>query len=155
MKIFRKNENAIRPTFTNHKDAVFNIKACFNLGDKIHLLNPLNKQTYIPAKNVNSKTVVQIYPQQRMLIPTGLVFDIPDDRVLKLYSHPDISKSKGLILLAGVELVRSGNNDEVHVMITNITDGVALIETGENIALGQLEKMLEYSITELPSNDVA
>lgn len=158
MKVFRKNENAVRPTFTNHKDAVFNLKACFEIGDRVRLLNPLNKETYTPAKTIRGKTVVQVYPQQRMLIPTGMIFDIPDDCVLKLYSHPDVSKTKGLILSTGVELVRNGDSGEVHVMITNITDGVSIVETGENIALAQLEKMHEYSIseiTELPSDDVA
>ncbi len=158
MKVFRKNENAVRPTFKNHKDAVFNLKACFEPGDRVRLLNPLNKETYAPAKVVQGKTVVQVYPQQRMLIPTGLIFFIPDDCVLKMYSHPSISKTKGLMLSSGVELVRHGDNGEVHVMITNVTDGVSLIETGEDISLAQLEKMHEYSIseiTELPSDDVA
>ena len=158
MKVFRKNKNAVKPTFTRHEDAIFDVKACIEPSSRVGLINSLGKITYAPAKTIKGKTAVQVYPQQRMLIPTGLVFDVPDDCVLKLYSHPDVSNKKGLILSSGIELIRSGSSDEVYVMVVNITDGVTVVETGENIALGQLEKMLAYSITEiteLPSDDVA
>jgi dUTPase len=158
MKVFRANKNAIKPVFDRPENAIFNLKACFEPNSKVRLINPLNKKTYTPTKIYGGKTCVQVYPQQRILIPTGLTFDVPSDCVLKLYSDPDVSNEKGLVLSNGVELIKFGLNEELHVMITNITDGVSVIETGGNIALGQLEKMLTYSISEitkLPSDDVA
>jgi dUTPase len=154
MKIFRLNKRAERPNFFNRADPIFNMKACFEPNTKVCILNSLNKETFALTKVINGKTVVQVYPQQRVLIPTGLSFDVPVESVLKIYTHDEASFKKGLVLVNGISLIKHGYTEECYVMIYNISDAVAVVEDGENIAQATLEKIIPYDITEMPTEAV-
>jgi dUTP pyrophosphatase len=154
MKVFRLNKKAERPKFSNRADPIFNMKACLEPNTKVSILNSLNKETFALTKVVNGKTVIQVYPQQRLLIPTGLAFEVEAESVLKIYTHEEASFKKGLILVNGISLIKHGNSEECHVMIYNISDAVTVIEHGENIAQATLEKIIPFDITEIPTEAV-
>lgn len=154
MKIFRLNTRAERPKFSNRADPIFNVKACLEPNTKIRILNSLNKETFALTKVINRKTVIQVYPQQRVLIPTGLSFDVPSESVLKIYTHDEACFKKGLVLVNGTSLVKHGFTEEYFVMIYNISDAVAVVEDGESIAQATLEKIIAYDITEIPTEAV-
>lgn len=149
MKVFRLNERVDRPRFSNREDPIFKLKAFLEPGSKVRVLNSLNKETFAVTKTVNGKTIVQVYPQQRVLIPTGLVFDVPLGSVVKVYADETASFKKGIVLVNGIDLIKHGNNDETFVMIYNISDAVTTIEDGESIAQAMLEKIIPYDITEI------
>lgn len=147
MKVFRLNENANIPELIEGS-ACFEIKACLDFGSRVRFFNPLNKETYTPVKNINGKVGVQVYPQQRMMIPTGLRFDVPKNSVLKIYSLHDTVFKKGVNLANGVEIVNFNYDGELYVLIQNLSDAVAVIENSESIAQGILEKIAAYDLKE-------
>jgi dUTPase len=149
MKVFRLNEKAKRPVFLNRKSPTFDIKACFDLNTKIRVLNSLNKETFSLTKKVNEKIVIQVYPQQRILIPTGLIFEVPAEHALKIYSNPETSNKKGLVLVNGIDMIKPDYVDEVFVLLHNVTDAVTTIEDGDCIAQAMLEKAVPCDITEV------
>lgn len=147
MKVFRLNEKAETPKI-KEGSTCFDIKACLDFGNKIRFFNPLNKETYTPVKSVNGKIGVQLYPQQRMLIPTGIQFNIPKNNVLKIYSLQELVFKKGVNLANGVEIINSSYDGELFVLVQNLSDAVAVIEDGESIAQAMLEKVTSYDITD-------
>lgn len=147
MKVFRLNENACIPELTEGS-ACFEIKACLIFGNKVRFFNPLNKETYSPVKMMSGKVGVQLYPQQRMLIPTGLKFDVPKNHVLKIYSIQDMVFRKGVSIPCGTEIINSYYDEELYVGIHNLSDAVAVIEHGESIAQAMLEKTSAYELKE-------
>lgn len=149
MKIFRLNERVERPKFSNRADPIFNVRAHLEPNSRVQILNALNKETFTLTKVVNGKTIVQVYPQQRMLIPTGLIFDVPVASVLKIYSHDETSFKKGLVLVNGINLIKHGYTEEAHIMIYNMSDAVTTIEDKEFIGQAILEKIVPYDITEV------
>lgn len=149
MKVFRLNKKVERPKFVNRADPIFNMKACLEPGDRVRILNSLNKETFSITKIVNGKTILQVYPQQRILIPTGLAFDVPEGSILKVYANKETSFKKGLVLVNGVDLIKYGDRDEVCILIYNMSDAVTTIEDGEIIANATLEKIIPYDITEV------
>jgi dUTPase len=149
MKVFRLNQKAIRPVFLNRKNPTFDIKACFDLNVKIRVLNSLNKETFSLTKSINGKTVIQVYPQQRILIPTGLIFEVPAEHALKIYTSPEASNKSGVVLVNGIDMIKPDYVDEVFILLHNITDAVTTIEDGDCIAQAMLEKAVPCDITEV------
>jgi dUTP pyrophosphatase len=149
MKIFRLNEKAQIPEFATEGSACFDLKARLDLNAKLICYNPLNKETNVPVKIINGKVGVQLYPQQRMLVPTGLIFDIPKGHVLKLFPRSGSALKKGLVLGNGTGIIDSDYVEELFVVIHNISDAVAVIEDGERIAQAMLEKTLTYDLVEV------
>ena len=154
MKVFRLNEKATRPVFSNRKSPTFDIKACFDPNTKIKILNSLNKETFSLTKKANEKIVVHVYPQQRILIPTGLIFEVPADHTLKIYSSPEASNKRGLVLVNGIDMIKPDYVDEVFILLHNITDAVTTIEDGDYIAQAMLEKAVPCDITEVTERPV-
>jgi dUTP pyrophosphatase len=149
MKIFRLNERAQIPEFATTGSACFDLKACLDLDAKIVCYNPLNKETYVPVKHINGKVGVQLYPQQRILMPTGLILDIPKGHMVKIYPRSGTALKKGLVLGNGTGIIDSDYVEELFVMLHNTSDGVAVIEDGERIAQAMLEKILTYDLAEV------
>lgn len=149
MKVFRLNEKAELPQFATEGSACFDLKARIDIGQKIRFFNPLNKETYSQVKMMNGKVCVQLYPQQRMMIPTGLIFNIPKNHVLKIYPRSSIAFKKGLTLANGTGIIDSDYVEELFILVENKTDAVIVIEDGERIAQAMLEKTLTYDLVEV------
>lgn len=147
MKVFRLNQRAEIPAPTPDRPGQFDIKACFNLGNKVSFHNSVNKENFVPTRIVGDKVSIQIYPQQRVMIPTGLIFDVPEGHILRLMSTTNVSLKKGLVIVDGTGIINP-NSGEAFVTLHNISDTPAVIEDGEKIALALLEQVLVYDITE-------
>ena len=97
MKIYRMNENAELPTYATEGSAAFDIKSCFKNGDKLRAYNNWNKEVFITVKGVGQNpNSFQLPPDTRILIPTGLIFDVPDKHVLKMFIKRRIKKRFGI-----------------------------------------------------------
>lgn len=148
MNVFRLNERAEIPTINPEMPGQFDIKSCFDVNSRILYHNSVNKESYVPARVINNKLCVQIYPSQRAVIPTGLIFDVPEGHILRLMSTTNVSLKKGLVIVDGTGIINPNDSGEAFVTLHNISDTPAVIEDGERIALGILEHVLVYDITE-------
>jgi dUTP pyrophosphatase len=149
MKAFRLNKKAELPKFSTTGSACFDIKACFDNNNKITYYNALNKESVSHARVISNKICVQLYPMQKMLIPTGLIFDIPEGHVLKIYPRSGSSLKKSLVLANGTGIIDSDYVEETYVILQNTSDAVVIVEDGERIAQAMLEKTLVYTIEEV------
>jgi dUTP pyrophosphatase len=151
MRVFRLNERAELPKFNNGSShtGYLDIKACFDNNRKIVFYNALNKESVTPTRIINGKVCIQIYPQQKVLVPTGLIFEIPENHVLKIYPRYESSLKKGLVLGNGTTIISSYYVEETFVPLHNLSDAVAIIEDGETIAHAMLEQTSLYKIEEI------
>tara|TARA_B110000977_G_scaffold15056_1_gene18574 strand:+ start:5265 stop:5774 length:510 start_codon:yes stop_codon:yes gene_type:complete len=149
MKIFRMNENAELPTYATEGSAAFDIKSCFKRGDKIRAYNNWNKEVHIVVKGVGTNpNSFQLPPDTRALIPTGLVFDVPEKHVLKMFIRSSVSLKRGLVLANGTGIIDSDYVDEAFIMINNETDSLAVINGDERLAQCILEKNTQIKLSE-------
>lgn len=146
MKVFCLNQSAQIPEL-NSVSKFFELKSNFySANQKITVVNPLNKETYTTVKNNYNKLNIQVYPQQRAIIPTGLKFEIPKNHVLKIIPFPHIGMKKGLTLTHGIEYFFSDYDNELFITLSNISDAVAWIDDNETIAYAVLEKSPSYKL---------
>lgn len=149
MKIYKICEQASLPEYATTGSAAFDIKACLLETDKIRSFSPHNKEMFLPTKRDNSgKIYAQMLPQFRMLVPTGLIFDIPEKHVLKFFIRSSIAFKFGLSLANEVAIIDSDYVDPSYIMIYNMGDTPINIYHGDRIAQGILEKNIQVKLEE-------
>ncbi|MDB4345007.1 dUTP diphosphatase [bacterium] len=149
MNVYKVNENAELPAYATDGSACFDIKACFKRGDKLLAYNNWNKETHVAVKGVGRVAdAFQIPPDTRVLIPTGLVFDIPENHVMKMYVRSGVALKKGLTLANNVGIIDSDYVEQTFIMMINQTDSLVMIENGERLAQCLIEKTTKIEINE-------
>ena len=81
---------------------------------------------------------VQINPTERMLVPTGLIFDIPKSHSLRLYPRSSLALKQGLTLANNVGIIDSDYVQPVYMMIYNISGYQQFVKDGERICQAEL-----------------
>lgn len=84
--------------------------------------------------DLRSKEELWIQANDRKLIPTGLVLDIPEGYEIQVRSKSGLALNKGLMVLNSPGTVDSGYLGEVGVILFNTTSERIKIEKGQKIA---------------------
>lgn len=149
MKVFKFSPNAEIPAFATEGSAAFDLKACLDAGTKLRAFNPHNREMEIPVKpTADGRLAVTLHPQFRTLVPTGLIFDIPDKHVLKLFIRSSMALKYSLALANGTGIIDSDYVDPTYMMVINTGDTPILIYHGDRVAQGLLEKTYKYTLEE-------
>jgi dUTP pyrophosphatase len=154
MEIFRDSENAEIPSFATQGSACFDLKACFAAEGKLKAHNPHNKETYIPVKQSNGGLSIQVPPSFRVLIPTGLIFDIPAGYELKMHIRSSMAFKYGIVLANSTGVIDSDYVDPTYIMVYNMSDTPVTIYHGDRVAQAQLVKLEEYNLAETKTRPV-
>ena len=86
-----------------------------------------------------------------MLIPTGLVFDIPTGYCLEVYPRSGTSFKLGLGLSNSVGMIDSDYTEELFVSIINHSNVTQVVSHGERIAQAKLVPLVPTEIKEVKS----
>lgn len=147
LKYYKVRPEAHDPVFATDGSACFDVKACFKLTDRIKSYNPWNKEVELVPKMVAGELSFQLVPENRVLVPTGLIFDVPENHVLKMYVRSSVALKRGLLLANGVGIIDSDYVDETHIMLYNKSDSLVVIKNGERLAQCSLESTLKYKLS--------
>lgn len=77
---------------------------------------------------------VRIQPGQRILVSTGLIFDIPEGYEVQVRPRSGLAVKKGLTVLNAPGTIDSDYRGEIGVILVNLGDEAVQIETGDRIA---------------------
>ena len=93
---------------------------------------------------------ILLQPGERVLIHTGLYFEIPDDYEIQVRSRSGLSLNRGLIVLNEPATIDSDYRGELGVILYNASDREQLIENGDRVAqivLMKVEK-IKFNVKE-------
>ena len=141
MNVYKTKDSAIIPQYATQGSACFDIHAAFDKGDKIIAYNSVNRKIEVLVKEIEGQPAFLIHPGQRVMIPTCLIFDIPENHVMKMYIRSSAAAKKGLTLSNGVGIIDSDYVDETHILVHNISDSLTRVIHGERLAQCMVEKM--------------
>ncbi len=82
---------------------------------------------------------VEIQPREVKLIPTGIVFEIPEGYFLAIVPRSSTPKKFGVDMphsIGVIDVDYSGPEDQVYVQVRNFTDEVVVINVGDRVAQG-------------------
>ena len=92
---------------------------------------------------------VPINPKERILIPTGLILDIPKGYSVRLYPRSSLALKQGLTLANNVGIIDSDYVEPVFSMIFNMSGYVKYINHEERICQAELFKDQPHVLEEV------
>jgi dUTP pyrophosphatase len=143
--IYKTHPDIVLPKFGTSKSACFDL-AFQGAGKNVY-------EGYArTGKKINRvmNNTIFINPGDRILVPTGLIFDIPEGFSLRVHARSGLSLKSGLVLANAEGIIDHDYVEETFVMLHNITDNMLTVCNGDRIAQAELVKVEEYSLAETP-----
>jgi dUTP pyrophosphatase len=144
LKIFRTHHGIVLPTFGTEQAACFDL--AFQPHGKSHYTgyNSFNSPVNRPFNNGR----LTLMPGDRIMVPTGLIFDIPEGYSVRIHPRSGLSFKQGLVLANLEAVIDSDYVQETFVLLTNLSENHQTINPGDRIAQAELVPQLRYSLTE-------
>jgi dUTP pyrophosphatase len=144
LKIYKTHAEIVLPKFGTEQ------AACFDLA-----YQPNGKVDYTGYNSYNttftrvlSDGKIVIMPDDRIMIPTGLIFDIPKGYSIRIHPRSGLSYKQGLVLANLEAVIDSDYVQETFVLLTNTSQNAQFIHPGDRIAQAELVTQLKYDIVE-------
>jgi dUTP pyrophosphatase len=86
-----------------------------------------------------SSADLTVEPGQIVLVPTGLVIEVPAGHCLGIFARSSTPLKRGLVVANGVGVVDSdycGPADEIRIQVLNVTQAPVEIRRGDRLAQG-------------------
>jgi len=146
LSYFKANPNAIPPVYGTENAACFDLHACL-IGERVRGFDRSNNKDFvIPQSNK-----IVINPGERVLVPTGLIFDIPAGFSVRLHARSGLSLKTGLVLANAEGVVDSDYVDPTAIMVHNISNVPVQINHGDRIAQGECVPVWQADFKEIDS----
>lgn len=100
----------------------------------------------------NSKTTIYIPPNQNVLLPTGLKFEIPHGYELCVENRGSLAGKFGL--LVGACIIDSGYSGEVFIDLHNVGESGKQINRGDKIAQLVMRPVVHVIPLEVPEEEL-
>lgn len=145
LSIYKTHPDIVLPRFGTKQ------AACFDLS-----FQAAGKTTYsgynaynAPFTRNMSNGSIRIMPGDRILVPTGLIFDIPEGYSVRIHPRSGLSYKQGLILANLEAVIDSDYIQETFVLLTNRSEIDQTINNGDRIAQAEMVKREEYVLWEI------
>ena len=155
------HESVKEPIWGTEQSACFDLYAHFEPGVVVRGYDCVNRERLYEVftggdtrDSGNTDRHIFIPTQSRVLIPTGLIFDIPEGFSVRLHSRSSLSLKRGLMMVNGEGIIDSDYCEECYMMLFNSSNQTVRITHGERIAQAEMIENVEYEIkriTEIPS----
>ena len=119
--------------------ACFDIAAHFYYQNSFKSYSKDNKEIVIlGVQDEHGKAYIDIPSEWRLLIPTHLILDIPEQHCVKIYPRSGLSTKKGLTLIKCVGIIDSDYVEQLMIPVYNNSPERLRIYSGDRIAQGEL-----------------
>lgn len=151
IEIYRMNNDVRLPKWGTDYANCFDIEYC-PVMDKVHGYDNYN----VPVERWISKdsNELVIYPGDRLLVPTGLVFVFPETEdchqySLRLHARSGLALKRGLILANSTGIVDVDYRLQVFALLTNVSGVTQTIAKHERICQGEIVKNEKIGFVEV------
>ena len=159
LRYYKLRKDVADPQFSTEGSACFDIRANFisprsdRQAQEITVYNMSNQKEKRKVKmwaieNSEFATGIELYPGERVLIPTGLIFDIPEGYSVRLHTRSSVSLKKGLTMPNGEGIIDSDYYHQTFVMLYNASADEVRICHGDRVAQGELVENVRTELEE-------
>lgn len=125
LKYYKSNTNASCPVYATASSACFDLCACLSF------------------------PILTINPGQRVLVSTGLIFDIPKGFSLRLHPRSGLALKNGLTLLNCEGVIDEDYVDAVGAILLNTSADVFVLNHGDRICQAELVRDIKVDFEEI------
>lgn len=97
----------------------------------------------------NLKEPVTLYIGQRVLIDTGLSFDIPDNFEIQIRSRSGLAATNGVMVLNSPGTIDSDYTGELKIILINLGQDIFTINHGDRIAQAVVSSVMSKNVIKL------
>lgn len=145
LRIFKTNPNVNLPKFATKQAACFDLSFQSSGKTEYTGYNMYNAPLSRPLSNGS----IKIMPGDRILVPTGLIFDIPEGYSVRIHPRSGLSLKQGLVLANLEAVIDSDYVQETFVLLANNSSVDQTINNGDRIAQAEMIKSEEYILWEI------
>ena len=135
LKYYKLHPQAQAPVYSTTDAACFDIFLCTFGVMSFEGYDDTGKKF---SRLLTSDGGVTICSRDRVLAPTGLIFDIPKDYSIRIHPRSGLSLKEGLTLANAEGVIDSDYMEETFVMLTNTTTRNIVIPNLSRICQGEL-----------------
>ena len=136
---------AILPRYATEQSACFDLQAYFSPNRPIVRVNHNTGEKEDTQVRVYQEGL-DIRPGYTFLIPTGLIFDIPENYSMRIHMRSGLAL-KGLRLANGEGVIDSDYTQETFIMVENISQKTITINHLDRIAQGEIVPVTKTQFT--------
>lgn len=150
LRVFRTHENVNLPKFQTKESACFDLE--YNNSGKTSYkgYNENNKA----FERVFANAYINIFPGERVLVPTGLIFDIPLGYSVRIHPRSGLSLGAGLMLANSEAVIDSDYIDECYILVYNGSNQMLTFNNGDRLAQAELIKLTPCRLLEAKEKPV-
>lgn len=145
---YKTTPEAIPPQYSTDHAACFDLCACLLPGNELVGYNRFNEKIW-NERHIGQDQTVTLFPRDRMLIPTGLVFSIPDGYSIRIHPRSGLSLKSGIQLSNCEGIIDSDYTLETFISIINGADIPFKVAHGDRIAQAELVRDTRAVFTEV------
>jgi dUTP pyrophosphatase len=140
VQVYKTHPDAKLPEYATAGSSCFDLSACITKDVLLKGFNAKNNpMARTPARFAGEdKLMVFLEPGERLLVPVGLIFDLPEGTTLKLYPRSGLSLKKGLRLANGTGIIDSDYIEPTFAIMENGSEVSVSISHGERICQGEV-----------------
>lgn len=144
LKVYKTHENVSVPAFATKQSACFDLAYC-NAGK--HEYTGFSG-TNAPIKRFYTSDKLHVGPHERIMVPTGLILDIPVGYSVRMHPRSGLSLKNGIVLANLEGVIDSDYVEELFLLIHNTSEVGFDIHNGDRLAQAELVKVEDYIIEE-------
>ncbi len=144
LKYYKIYDDAQDLKFATKGSACFDVSAYLKNGEIIVYYNEFNNNMGKMVKNRE----INIYPKERILIPTGLILDIPYGYSIRTHPRSSTGIKLGLSLPHDEGIIDNDYFHQFFMPYINNTETVVIIEHNQKITQAEMIEKLNYNIKE-------
>ena len=141
LRYYKTHYTAKAPEYGTERAACFDLSVCIGDNTVIEKYNEKNEKSQCQVffnKTDGDKKSILIGPGDRVLVPTGLIFEIPQAHSVRLHPRSGMSLKQGLVLANAEGVIDEDYREEVKVILWNTSNCSVFIEDGQRICQGEL-----------------
>jgi dUTP pyrophosphatase len=148
---YKISDDVLDPIVATSSSACFDLHAYIPWKTEVKRYNKENEKETITSLNVDNGKIV-IRPGDRVLVPTGLIFDIPAQCSVRLHARSGLSLKQGLVLANSEGVIDEDYVDPVYAMITNISNVDVAVFNGDRICQAELVYQPNFALFSLQTS---
>ena len=145
LKCYKLFPEAQLPTYGSSQSACFDIRACLIENEHVKYFSGIDNTKQVKIVE-NGK--IKIRQDERVLVPTGIIFDIPPGWSLRIHPRSGLAFKNGLCLANQEGVVDYDYVEQSYCILTNIGPMGQEIAHGDRIVQGELVKHYHTTLME-------
>lgn len=139
---YKVSEKAKIPSIATAYSACFDLSSCFHK-DVVKCMDEYNVKIDL---NVIDDYII-LPARSRALIPTGLIFIVPDRKKIEIMPRSGLCWKHGITVINSPGIIDQDYTDETFVLLHNTSNVPFTIGDGDRIAQASVEKNTSYGLT--------